>query len=593
MVGWPLRHRTHIVVQAGADARPLTKCILVLGMDASQSRLRFWKSLMDAKKQGVKIIVVDPRRTRTADLADLWLQNRPGTDTALLLSLINVVIEENLYDKDFVSHWCHGFEPLKDRVKDYAPEKVAGITWVPADKIREAARMYATGRPGITVHGMGTEHLETNQDAIQARIILAALMNNIDVPGGEGISGPSPCIGEAEMELGRLLPPEQRKKQIGADRFKLLSWPGRELIWEQNRKYWGSECLTYAFANAPLVMRAMLTGQPYPVRALITANNNPMVTLPDTKLVYKALKSLDLYVVKDFWLTPSAQLADYVLPTACWAERPELIAGQGLDNSMIGGEAALPARVPGEHEYWTDYDFFRELGVRMGQAEHWPWPDLEGAFDYQLAPLGFTFKQFMGEKNGFYRTKDEYEKHKQREGFGTPTRKIELYSTVLEKLGYDPLPNYREPHETPVSRPDLNGQYPYILITGGRFIPFFHSEHRQVPSIRRRYPNPRVQIHPETARKLGIGDGDWVWIESPRGRVRQKAELFDGIDPGVIHAQHGWWFPEAPGEEPWLGGVWESNINVLTDDDPDSFDRRSGGWPLRTALCRIERCKNY
>ncbi|UCG65562.1 MAG: molybdopterin-dependent oxidoreductase [Deltaproteobacteria bacterium] len=594
MIGWPLRHRGHVRVQTGADGRPVTKCVLILGMDPSQARLRFWKSLRETKKRGgTKIIVVDPRRTQTAELADLWLQIRPGTDTALLLSMINVVIQEALYDAEFVNNWCYGFDPLKERVKDYTPEKAAEITWVPAEKIREAARIYATERPGISVHGMGTEHLENSQDAIQARIILAALVNNIDVYGGDGICGPSPCISEVEMELGRLLSPEQRSKQIGADRFKLLSWPGRELIWEQNRKYWGSECLTYALSHGPSLMRAILTGQPYSVRAVITQNSNPLVTFPNIKLVYKALKSLDLYVVKDFWLTPSAQLADYVLPTACWLERPELIGGQGLDNRIIGGEAALPAKVPGLHEHWTDYEFFRELGLRMGQSEeYWPWQTLEEAFDYQLAPLGLTFKQFMVQENGVHTiAKDEYEKHTKRGGFGTPTGKLELSSTILEKLGYDPLPRYVEPHEDPLSSPDLCKEYPLMLITGGRFIPYFHSEHRQIPSIRKRYPDPKVQIHPDTANELGIQDGDWVWIEGLRGRVRQRAELFDGIYPQVVHAQHGWWFPERPGEEPWLAGVWESNIDVLTDDDPDHCNTRSGGWPLKTALCKVYKCK--
>lgn len=593
MFGWPVRHRSVFVIDTDAEGKPLTRCALIFGMDPSKSVLRLWKSLMEAKKHGTKIIVADPRRTRTAELADLWLQLKPGTDVALLLSMINVVIEENLYDKEFVDKWCYGFEALKERVRDYSPEKAAAITWVPADKIREAARMVATNRPGISLHGMGTEHLESQQEAIQARLILAGLVNNIDVKGGDYIAGPSICVGEAELQGGKYLPPEQRKKQIGADRFKILSWPGRELLWEQNLKFWGSECAYYAYAHAPSVMRAILTGKPYPVRAVITANSNPLVTFPNTKLVYKALKSLDLYVVKDFTVTASAQLADYVLPTASWLERPCAITGHGLDNKITLGEIALPPKVPGKHEYWTDYDFFRELGLKMGQAEYWPWEDLEAVFDYQISVLGMTLKQFMEQKNGVYSLPDEYEKHKKKGGFGTPTGKMEFSATILEKLGYDPLPAYVESSESPISRPDLAKEFPLMLITGGRFQPYFHSEMRHIPSLRKRYPQPKMQIHPDTAAKLGIAEGDWVWIESPRGRVRQIATLFDGISPEVVHAQHGWWFPELPGEEPWLRGVWESNINVLTDDDPDHCNVRSGGWPLKSALCRVYRCKTY
>jgi thiosulfate reductase/polysulfide reductase chain A len=131
------------------------------------------------------------------------------------------------------------------------------------------------------------------------------------------------------------------------------------------------------------------------------------------------------------------------------------------------------------------------------------------------------------------------------------------------------------------------------LITGGRFRPMFHSEWRQIDSIRKEHPHPLVQIHPETAKGLGIDDGDWVWIESPRGSIRMKCEHFEGIDQQVVHCQHGWWYPELPGEEPWLHGVWESNVNVLTEDDPDQCNPINGGWPLRTALCKVYKCKTY
>ncbi|MFC1906183.1 molybdopterin dinucleotide binding domain-containing protein, partial [Chloroflexota bacterium] len=161
------------------------------------------------------------------------------------------------------------------------------------------------------------------------------------------------------------------------------------------------------------------------------------------------------------------------------------------------------------------------------------------------------------------------------------------------KLGYDPVPKYEEPPETPISQPELAKEYPYILITGGRFLPMFHSEWRQIESVRKSRPHPTVQINPETAQSHGIKDGDWVWIETKRGRIRQQCKLFEGIDKRVIHVEHGWWFPELPGEEPWLHGAWESNANVLTDDDPDVCGEIHGGWPLRTALCKVYKDKRY
>jgi len=164
---------------------------------------------------------------------------------------------------------------------------------------------------------------------------------------------------------------------------------------------------------------------------------------------------------------------------------------------------------------------------------------------------------------------------------------VELFSTIFEKLGYSPLPQYHEPPESPFSQPETAKTFPLILITGGRFDPYYASEHRQIKVFRKRRPDPRIQVNPETARSLGINDGDWVWIETPRGKVKQKCKYFEGILPKVVHAEHGWWFPEEPGEEPSLHGLWKSNINVVTDDDPDRCDPMNGGWPLRTGLCRI------
>lgn len=587
MIGWPLRHRTTFAIDKTASG-PSTKSAILMGLDASQGLLRLWKSIKDAKEAGTRIVVVDPRKTQTAELADLYLQLRPGTDAALILGMINVIITEGLYDREFVEKWCYGFDDVVKRVKDFTPEKVAEITWVPAADIRQAARWYATLKPGIFLHGMGMEQLESQQDAIQARIIMQAITGNIDQKGSDYIPGSlMEMVSEGEMELTGALSAAQRKKQIAADRFKLLSWPGREAIWEHSSKLWKQNPMVFCEAHFPSLLRAMVTGKPYPVKAGITAWSNPMITQANTKLVYEAFKSLDLYVVKDFWLTPSAQLADYVLPTDCWLERPTAKANLDSDTRVVAGEQALPNFKAGEFEYLTDFDFFRGLGVRLGQEQIWPWKNLMESYDYMLKPMGLTHKEFMEKKNGIFFPPDSYKKYEKMGGFSTPTGKLELRSTILEKLGYDPLPTYVEPKESPISRPDLAKEYPLMLITGGRFLPYFHSEHRQIPSIRKRRPYPLVQMNPKTARDLGIEDGDWVWIENMRGRVRMKCSYFEGIHPQVVHAEHGWWYPEMPGEEPWLSGVWEANINVIIGDEPERCDPKSGGWPLKTALCKV------
>ena len=569
-----------------------TKCIMLMGANPEQAARGLWQSILTSVSGGAKLIVVDPRRTSAAERADMWLQLRPGTDCALYLAMINTIIEEDLYDKDFVDNWCYGFDELAKRAKEYPPEKVADITWVPAEKIRETARLYATTKPAVIVHTMGVEHLANSIEAIHARYILTAITGNIDIRGGEEMRPVHPqLIEEIEIDLGEKLPPEQERKQIGYDRFRLFSRQGGSLLnmTAKSRLSAGHA----SFAHAPMVYRAMITGEPYPVKAMLTVASNPMVTQPNTKLVYKALKSLELYVVHDFWMTPSADIADYVLPCASWLERPGIFNYWDSNSFVYAAETAVQPKLEGQYDRRPDYDLWRGLGIRLGQEEYWSWPTLEEALSYRLEPFGFgSLAEFLKKTGGIIRPAKEERKY-EKEGFGTPTGKVELSSTILEQLGYDPLPHYHEPPESPISTPDLVGEYPLILITGARHQPFYHSEHRQIDSMRRQHPDPIVQINPETASELGIEDSDWVWIETPTGRIRQKCQYFKGIDPRVVQAQHGWWFPELPGEEPWLHGVWESNINVVINDDPEYCNPASGGWPLRALLCKVYKAKQY
>jgi len=252
------------------------------------------------------------------------------------------------------------------------------------------------------------------------------------------------------------------------------------------------------------------------------------------------------------------------------------------------GEAAVPARVPGKYERLNDYEFWRELGMRLGQDEYWPWRTFEDVWEYRL-------KEIMEKRKA--KTLSEFIRGQRwevdvpepgvcsRGPLATLSGKVEIYSTIFEKLGYDPLPHYREPEE-----PDgVWRRYGLLNISGPRTMPYHHSEFRHVDSFRKRHPDPIVEIHADVARRNGIADGDWVWIETPIGQVKQRARLTTSFDPEYICTQHGWWYPEKPAEEPSLHGVWESNINVTADDDPDKCDPISGGWPFKGQYlrCRI------
>ncbi|WP_028990816.1 molybdopterin-dependent oxidoreductase, partial [Thermacetogenium phaeum] len=343
-----------------------------------------------------------------------------------------------------------------ERVEEYTPEWAAEKTGVSAELIAEAARMYATSKPACLMWGVATDQLGRGSTAgAQARVALRAICGNLDVPGGDVMPGPHPTfITDWEMELNEKLPEEQRAKQLGSDRFKLNSWPGYRLISENLERVWGKSIPAEWFceANPPVLFRAMATGEPYPVKAAIVLADNPLVSYANTKLVYQALKSLELLVVMEYWMTPTAVLADYVLPAASWLERPVLTTTYGVSDWLIASERAIEPL----YERKTDYELWRELGLRLGQGEYWPWEREEEVFKHRLEKLGYeieSYEEFVHNYRYDFAPR-EYRKYLER-GFATPSGKVELKNSILEKLGYDPLPHYVEPPFSPEARPEL------------------------------------------------------------------------------------------------------------------------------------------
>mgnify|MGYP001607961840 CR=1 FL=1 len=512
-------------------------------------------SLSRALSNGAKLIVVDPRLTFLAGKADIWLQLRPGTDTALAFGMANVIINEKLYDKPFVDNYVYGWDKFVERVQEYPLDRVEKITWVPAETIRNAARLYAQSKPACIQWGVAIEQNINSIDNNRILTDLMAITGNLDVPGGSVFFVPPKIRTISEFAGHQYLPKEQANKRLGGSTYRLA-----------NR---------IAVLTPKAVWDAIFTNEPYPVKAMMLHGTNPVITRANSREVYRALHMVDFLVVTDFFLTPTAELADIVLPAATWLEFDDI-----GDYMFRHGYISARKKVVQIGECWSDHKIFSELGKRLGQGDFWR-KDVEGDLDYILEPSGLTWKQFS--EIGYLQGQMEYRKH-EKKGFSTPTKKVEFYSTILEELGYDPLPRYQETPETPVSRPEMSEQYPYILITGARIPVFFHSEYRMIPWLREIHPDPIVEIHPVTAKQHGIKDGDWVFIESPRGKVKQRAKLTTGINPGVVAAQHGWWFPEIKNP----GHGWDiSNINILTDNDPAGYDPMMGATNLRVLLCRI------
>lgn len=564
------------------------KCIVLWGHGPSQSNPGLFGAIVRAKKNGSRLIVIDPRRIHEAEMADIWLPIRPGTDVALMLGWLRIIIDEALYDHDFVEKWTVGFEYLKKAAADYIPEKVAEITWLTPDQVVKSARMYAVTRPAMITWGFGIDKQGLNAtQAARARSILRAITGNLDVPGGEPLGWADPIgkiIGNDQLELNEALPAEQRSKQLGADEYPFFGFPGWERNTESNRKL-PSEYMhppladQTCVAHARSVFDAMRTDKPYPVKAAISLASNPLLSLPDARKTHEALRSLNLYVVGEYYLTPSAALADYIFPICTTVETTELWHSPNFC-------VACPRGVEPLHERRNTYEFWRGLALRLGQAEHWPWETVESVWDYCLAPVGLTFKKLI-EQNGLlgHREYKRYEKF----GFGTPSGKVELRSSTFEALGCEPLPVYREMCHSPVGDPKLAEEYPLVLISGSRFMPMYHSEQRQIEAARKKRPDPIVTIHPETAEALGIEEGEWVSLKTPMGSIHMKLHLSDVIDRRMVDADHGWWFPERAEAEPELFGVFESNANILCPDNAEFCNPEIGGWPHTALLCRVEK----
>jgi anaerobic selenocysteine-containing dehydrogenase len=523
---------------------------LVTGPDGEiQFRVR------DCIKRGTKLIVVDPRETETAKKADIWLQIRPGTDDALALSMIHVIIQEGLYDSDFVNEWTVGFDQLAERVRSCSPEWAEKITWVPADKIRESARLFANTRPASVEWGVALEHTPNCFQTVRAVALLPGITGNIDIPGGWIIG--MRMIDDIPILLDNLTD-EMKEKRLGADRYKLLS--GRKA--------------PFPSAHSPTLMKAIRTGKPYPVKAFLNFGNNTLATYANAKQAYETLLRLDFLSVMDLYMTPTAELADIVLPAASWLEVDEVVGlpFRAYNFALVQQKVLQIGECRQDEEVLID--LARRLNLAVGIES------LEDLYNTQLRKLGITFGELK--EKGFLSAPMRYRKFEKR-GFHTPSGKVELYSSIMEKYGYDPLPYYQEPPESPLSTPELAQDYPLILTTGGRTPYYFQSEYRQIPSLREKHPAPLVEINPKTADELDIRDGDWVWIQTVRGRIKQRARLAKGIHPRVVHIEHGWWFPEEPGPE---HGIWNSNANILTNNAPP-YDPAMGTYQLRALLCKI------
>ena len=506
--------------------------------------------LLEKLKQGTDLIVVDPRRIDLVAKSKKWLQIRPGTDNALALGLLNVIIEESLYDKEFVEKWTYGFEDLAAHVKQYTPEKMSGITWIPADLIRETARLYATSKPAVIQWGNPVEHNINTFDTTRALVCLMAITGNLDVAGGN-VATHDPGI----MGLGRF---------VRADRI-----PGkkREMISAYHHVIPGLMTIAPSFFK-----KAVLEGVPYPVKGFYVMCANPMLSYADSRQTHEAFMNLDFVAVADLFMTPTAVMADIVLPVASQFEIND-IGHYGIGHGII---LARPKIVDPPEECWPDMKIMNELGKLLSPPELWH-DDYEEFLEDVVRPAGLNYSRFVGK--GYLKGPDKFKLY-EKKGFRTPTGKVELRLSTAEKFSLKPLPEFSGLPE------DDDPNYPLVLSSSkSRY--YLHSSYRWLEKLRKLRPCPKVEIHPETADKYDIREGDEVTIETMNGKITQVAYLTEDVDPRIINASHGWWFPEDLPESQY--GWEKSNLNMLTSTK--KLGKEYGTPNLKGIGCKISRKK--
>lgn len=537
------------------DPKPNTGCMIFWGNNQIELMGGFIREEMrSALLGGSKLIVIDPKKIDIAKRANIWLSPRPSTDGILALGMIKYVIENKLYDEDFVKNWTIGFEELKNEITKFSYEDVENITWVTKETIAKTVRMMVENRPVCLVVGNGLERTIHAFQQLRAIYILRAILGDLNTPGGNVCLTPGkftrPGLFYALKDSPRL--EKVKQKRVVGSEFKVAM---------QN-----------SYIPTQALVKTIITENPFPIKSVLCILTNPLVSYPDAKMTYEAFKKLDFLVVSEIFPTPTTEIADLVLPAAWGAEHNSLGYWPGWHEEM----RAYPKIVEPPGEAKADAWWINELAKRLGLNKYF-WGSEEDSYDEMLSPSGITWKEFINLRS--LNHKKEYKKPE--EGlFKTKSGKVEIYSGLMEKIGRKPLPTFEE---MATLRYATSAQYP-LLLFNAKEAAYMLTGYKHVKFMRERRPEPTVELNPKTARKLGLEEGDWVIIETYKGKIRQKLVLDPNMDERLVFASFGWWFPEKGIKN--LYAFEESNINVLTDAEPP-YDGETGAAELGGIPCRV------
>ncbi|MCD4715439.1 MAG: molybdopterin-dependent oxidoreductase [Desulfobacterales bacterium] len=492
-------------------------------------------------KSNTRLIVIDPRKTETARRADIHLAIKPGTDETLILNMLHVILNEELWDQAFTRKWVNGFETLRTELTQprFSPETGADITGIEPEQVRKVARSYAENRPACMFTGNGLEHHPFGVNTARLVAVLKAIMGNLDVPGGE-LFTPKPLIKDITTPM-----PPSTVPAVGADRFPVF-------------------CKARGEGHALCVSRAILDEKPYPIKGMTITGGNPTLQWPNSGRTREALKKLEFLLVIDVVESPDSRYADVVIPACTFLERDEHRINVYLNLPHVTLRRAVAAPVYGI----PDQMIWVKLAHAMGYGEYFPWRNCKKGIDYLLSDLGVSYESLIAEGGIHEYDRRAYKKYEM-EGFQTPSGKVEIFSERLKNMGYDPSPIRSNAEQSPAEAEEA---FPLILTTGGNLLPYTHWQFRYVPRLMKMAPEPVLEIHPDTAGQFGISDSDMVEVQTETGKIQIKARLTDNIRRGTVHMAQGW---------------ESSNANMLTstnDADPIS------GFPnLKSLRCQVRK----
>lgn len=516
-----------------------SSCIVIWGSNPIVSHPPMGQRILAAQKNGAKVIVIDPCKNTAALHADMYLQIKPGSDGALAWGIIQQIIRNNWYDREFVTGYSVGFEEIAQYANQFTPDYVEKETGVCGESMIKLAREFARSAPrSLNYVGNGLEHHENGVNHARAIACISALCGCIDRKGGELLV--------KEMALPNLIPHDKKlldsQNPIGKKQFPVLYNLRRE-------------------CHSMTGIDTMITGKPYPLKALLLTGGNPALTNPNSNKVQKALKNLDLLVVRDLFISETAQIADYFLPAASFLERSEIVFHSALQR------VALRRKILSIPNCQTEYEFWSSLSKKLGCGDFFLWENDQHVTQWLLSNGEITYEKLQESPEGVEFADIEYEKYRT-VPFSTPSGKVELISKYLASFGYPELPVYLPPGYLK----EPNTDYPFVLISGVRNPAYCHSRTKHLKKADLLVP--LLEMNSLDGIRLKLNNGDTVRVVSTVGSMQVKVVLVDPerMQRGVVQITHGW---------------HEANINLITFDNIN--DPISGFPVLKTVPVSIEK----